>query len=49
MTDSMRQFSHREECMGTFFAFAGRTGLPEEQLDAAIAAACEELHWADRM
>ena len=45
----MRPFRHREECMGTFFAFAGRTGLPEEQLDAAIAAACEELHWADRM
>ncbi len=49
MTHSPRAFSHHEECMGTFFAFAGRTNLPTEQLDAAIAAACAELHWADRM
>lgn len=49
MTDSLRPFNHREECMGTFFAFSGRTDLPAEQLDAAIALACGELHWADRI
>ena len=43
----MAAFEHLEECMGTVFAFRGRSEDP--RLDAVLKEACEKLHAADRI
>jgi thiamine biosynthesis lipoprotein len=42
-------FEHIELAMGTGFRFQGSTALDTTELNAAIAAACLELHEADRI
>lgn len=44
----MAAFDHTEICMGTAFRFAGRSNLPEGEVQALIAKSCEILHEADR-
>ncbi|MEY4741937.1 MAG: hypothetical protein RL672_687 [Actinomycetota bacterium] len=46
MITGSHHFEHTEICMGTVFKFQGRTDLPH---GPHISAACDELHWADRM
>jgi thiamine biosynthesis lipoprotein len=43
----MTAFEHLEECMGTVFAFRGRSGRPD--LEEVLKSACEKLHEADRI
>jgi thiamine biosynthesis lipoprotein len=45
----MKPFERFEHCMGTVFAFRGRTDLGDSELAQALDVACQKLHEADEI